>query len=741
MEKKELLGIIDRAKKIKWRALYLSRRNLKELPEEICQITGLMELDLSYNQFEYIPDSIGHLNNLQCLNLSRNKITSIPDSLGQLSNLKILDLYENQIKLLPDSLGQLFNLTWFGLSNNQLMHIPDCLGRLHNLEWLGLSSNNLTSIPDSLGDLNNLKELRLSCNQITSLPSSLARLKSLQALRIAALQIDSIPNWFVQLNNLQELWLSNNQFKFIPDWLGQLGNLQVLRLTNIQLKSVPDSLGQLINLRRLALSKNLLTSVPDSFRRLSNLKQFDISDNQLTSVPYWLGELSNLRELRLAGNKLISIPDSLGQLSKLRALWLFDNRLASIPDSLGRLRNLRELRINNNPLKSPPANVVSSGTKVIIEYLRELNKGAGRRFEAKLLILGDGGEGKTCVSRALRALEFKEQVRTEGVEVVEWRFTNTKSTGDISKEITLNIWDFEGQEINHQSHQFFLTEGALYLLVINGRKRFRIDRAEYWLDTIRARAPGSRVILVASECESTTPSWPLDKLKASYGDLLKGEKWFFAVGCENREGVDDLTIEVKRATAEIIGEGMNWPVTYTNAEEKIRQYSKKETQVSKAELYGIFKESGISEEGFEGAAMQIHSLGLITQFRDSPALEDFVVLNPQWLTKGISKVMEDERLDKDKGEISHKRMKEIWDDEYKGLYPVLHNCMKEFELCYDMEDKEGCLVPLRFGDARPGDTMERYTQSKRETHRVSSKYQAAVWDYESVYSQDAPYDC
>jgi hypothetical protein len=94
-------------------------------------------------------------------------------------------------------------------------------------------------------------------------------------------------------------------------------------------------------------------------------------------------------------------------------------------------------------------------------------------------------------------------------------------------------------------------------------------------------------------------------------------------------------------------------------------------------------------------------LGTITLFKDCPDLEDFVVLNPQWLTKGISLVMEDEQLRKDKGEITHQRMKDIWENGYSGLYPVLHSCMKEFELSYDMEDKAGCLVPLRFSDARP----------------------------------------
>jgi len=453
---------------------------------------------------------------------------------------------------------------------------------------------------------------------------------------------------------------------------------------------------------KLDLSGEKLTRVPEQLGRLKNLTTLRLDNNQLTGVPEQLGQLKNLTVLYLHENRLTSVPEQLGQLKNLTRLYLNENQLTSVPEQLGQLTNLTTLDLSGNKgLVSPPPDVVEQGTKAVLAYLRELAKGRKKRYEAKLLLLGDGGEGKTCVSRALRKLEFKEQIRTEGVEVVQWTFENTKYPEDKQKEITLNIWDFEGQEINHQSHQFFLTSGALYLLVINGRRQFKMERAEYWLDTIRARGPGSRVILVASECENTTPSWPLDKLKENYGDMLVGENWYFAVGCESRKCVDDLEKEIKAAASKMNVMGTEWPESYEKAEDEIRSRAERDSQVSRAGLYKIFGESGISEEGFEIAAERMATLGIITQFKDSPELEDFVVLNPQWLTKGVSLVMEDEQLKDDKGEITHESMRKIWEKEYQGLYPVFHSCMKEFELCYDMEDAPGCLLPLRFGDKRP----------------------------------------
>ena len=475
-----------------------------------------------------------------------------------------------------------------------------------------------------------------------------------------------------------------------------------LNLSAKGLTSLPRKLGRLTNLQRLYLHNNQLTALPPEIARWTNLQWLTLAKNQLTALPPEVAQWTNLQTLALHNNQLTALPREVAQWTNLQRLYLDHNQLTALPRELARLTNLEELRLDGNPLESPPPEIVKQGTQAVLAYLRELAKGARKRYEAKLLILGHGGEGKTCVSRALRGLPFKENIRTEGVEVARWTFDHPLHTADDSRKITLNVWDFEGQEINHQSHQFFLTENALYLLVINGRRAFEIERAEYWLDTIRARAPESRVILVASECENTTPSWPLDKLKANYGDLLQGPEWYFVVGCESRKAIDELAAEIQSAAAQMKIMGGDWPQTYEKAEKRIRERAAGEASIERTELCQLLEAAGISSNNVEGAISRFAALGLITQFTDSAELGDFVVLNPQWLTKGVSQVMEDEQLDQDKGEITHERMRCIWDTQgYQGLYPTLHNCMKEFELCYDMEDKAGCLVPLRFGDARP----------------------------------------
>jgi internalin A len=309
-----------------------------------------------------------------------------------------------------------------------------------------------------------------------------------------------------------------------------------------------------------------------------------------------------------------------------------------------------------------------------------------------LLILGDGGEGKTCISRALRKLPFEHQRATQGVDIESWEFDNPNEPGDKGKRIKLNIWDFEGQEIDHQSHQFFLTQRSLYLLVFNGRQQFNRTRVEYWLDTIRSRAPDSEVILVATHCEEREPCVPVEELRARFPGLLKYTRCFFRVGCESGRGVQTLRTHVRVRAARLDVMGTDWPESYVRAEKAIRKRSEKHPHVTRKVLYNMFRRAGIqSADDYDSVASLMGCLGVITHFPDSEELKDFIVLKPHWLTKAMSKILDDEQLSKDQGEITRSRLHGLWKADYPSLSEILHKCMREFELCYDLVAPDSCL--------------------------------------------------
>ena len=181
----------------------------------------------------------------------------------------------------------------------------------------------------------------------------------------------------------------------------------------------------------------------------------------------------------LTNNYLSKLPESIGKLSNLRTLKLYRNNITELPESLLDLQYLRELYLHENPaldipievLGPPPGDVLrhnarSANPKEILEYYFRISKGKKPLNEAKLILVGRGGVGKTSIVKRLIYDDFdKDEERTQGINITEWNISLNE--GD---EVRLNVWDFGGQEIMHATHQFFLSQRSLYLLVLWTRR-------------------------------------------------------------------------------------------------------------------------------------------------------------------------------------------------------------------------------------------------------------------------------
>ena len=175
-------------------------------------------------------------------------------------------------------------------------------------------------------------------------------------------------------------------------------------------------------------------------------------------------------ELDLAGNELTELPPEIGRLTNLQILYLSYNQLNTLPVEIGNLYSrLTEFRLNNNPLESLPPEIRRRESQEILNfYKQQLEQKTDYLYEAKFLIIGEGGAGKTSLAKKIEDENYQlksDEESTQGIDVIQWKFPL-----DNGKEFRVNIWDFGGQEIYHQTHQFFLTKRSLYTLVADSRR-------------------------------------------------------------------------------------------------------------------------------------------------------------------------------------------------------------------------------------------------------------------------------
>ncbi|QYX31879.1 leucine-rich repeat domain-containing protein [Sphaerospermopsis torques-reginae] len=691
MTQDELLALIDRAAAEGWQELYLSGKNLTEIPEAIAKLTNLTQLYLSGNQ-----------------------ITEIPEAIAKLTNLTKLDLSENQITEIPEAIAKLTNLTKLDLSENQITEIPEAIAKLTNLTKLDLSENQITEIPEAIAKLTNLTQLYLSGNQITEIPEAIAK-----------------------LTNLTLLYLYNNQITEIPEAIAKLTNLTLLYLYNNQITEIPEAIAKLTNLTELDLSENQITEIPEAIAKLTNLTKLDLSENQITEIPEAIAKLTNLTQLYLYNNQITEIPEAIAKLTNLTELYLYHNQITEIPEAIAKLTNLTQLNLRNNQITEIPLEVLNTkNAKEIFNYLRQIRTSETRPLhEAKLLLVGQGSVGKTSlIERLIRNQYDKNQSQTHGLNVETWNVQID------SKDIRLNVWDFGGQEIYHATHQFFLTKRSLYLLVCNCRTSEEENRIEYWLKLIESFGGQSPVIIVGNKKDEQRLDINRKALREKYPNIQA----IIETSCQDNIGIDELRAAIFQEIANLKEVYDLLPISWFEVKQQLETMP--QDFITYNRYIGICHENKIPEEQNQEQLIDLlHRLGLVLNFRDHSILKDTNVLKPNWVTEGIYALLSDETLKtKSKGIFTHDDISRILDPE---RYPTqrhkyLINLMKEFELCFQLECKpEKFLIAGLLPKDQPekteleGETLEFQYHYKVLPESIISRFIVNTHDkiYNSIY--------
>ena len=562
------------------------------------------------------------------------------------------------------------------MTQEELLQIIDEAAR-DERDTLDLESNQLAALPPEIGQLQNLSTLDLQNNQLTALPPEIG-----------------------QLQNLKHLDLTNNELAALPPEIGQLQSLESLVLNRNQLTALPPEIGQLKNLTHLTGGINQLTALPSVIGHLQNLDYLSVWRNQLTALSPEIGQLQNLRTLTLWGNQLTALPPEIGQLQSLERLQLNSNQLTALPPELGQLGKLGTLVLGDNPLPEPYPDLIKRGTEAVVTYLRSLEKESTPQYEAKLLLVGEGNVGKTSLVEAMRAKPtkraeafVKDRPTTHGINLGRLQLDHP---GDRAKTLTLNTWDFGGQEVYRVTHQFFFSWRSLYLLVWWPREGQEAGAVESWLKRIRLRVPDARVILVSTHAdEPRQPELDYAELERRFPRTLAG---CHAVDSESGKGIDDVlkTISVEAAKLPQMGQLMSqgW------IESRNETLALEQPQISRTEFNEIVRKHELDEKETETLLGLLHDLGRIVYYGEDEGLRDVVVIKPEWLTKAIGYVLEDKATRDANGELAHGRLRKIWLDhnqpDWERYDPTHHpfflRLMEKFDISYRIPDQEASLV-------------------------------------------------
>ncbi len=376
------------------------------------------------------------------------------------------------------------------------------------------------------------------------------------------------------------------------------------------------------------------------------------------------------------------MPESIGNLTNLISLDLRNNKLNVLPESIGSLTNLTSLDIRNNSFIQIPPEIVKKGGLAVRDYYRQrVEENTDYIYEAKLLIIGEGGAGKTSLAKKLIDSNYNLKLEgsdnpeksTEGIDVLRLNFQHLSGNS-----FRINIWDFGGQEIYHATHQFFLTKRSLYLLVADTRQ----DNTDFnfWLEVVELLSEASPTLIVKNEKQDRPCQVNENQLRGRFPSLEK----ILPTNLASNRGLPEILTAAQHYISQLPHIGQPLPKTWVRVRAAVEanacNYIPQSKFLDLCDTYGFKR-----HEDKLQLSSYLHDLGVCLHFQDDPILKNWIILKPEWGTTAVYTVLDTPKVQQALGCFTHDDLAQIWaDDKYTDMCDELLQLMMRFKLCYEI---------------------------------------------------------
>lgn len=429
------------------------------------------------------------------------------------------------------------------------------------------------------------------------------------------------------------------------------------------------------------------------FDTFKNLQILNLSNNQITKIKN-LDNLDNLKELFLSSNNIKKI-ENLDNLKNLEILSLYNNQIENIEEVRNLLNKklfpkLKHLVIDENPFEKKLKNIKFEGYDNNLETLRNYFKLEDAKNKIKIknipkiMLLGNHNSGKsTFLNYFLNENFDKKSESTHILNIQKYE------KGNHTKAI---FYDFGGQDYYHGIYKAFMTNEALNLIFwkedsnnnnlgndSNGGFTQNFNR-EYWIKQVKHFGDKNKSWLIQTFLDE-------NRRKALTNDKLQ-------------EVIDDeyhITLKSPiKPNLKALKENLDLFIEKSsNISISKNYYDFINSHITNATLHNYVNVEELEKEfinseniNFKEQLSQLCLQGVILYYKNIPALENVVWLNPQATVEHIHKeVFEKGKMRKFKGIVPKDDFEKICPDEKIRLM------LKENKVIYFDEVEENYVIP------------------------------------------------
>jgi GTPase SAR1 family protein len=242
----------------------------------------------------------------------------------------------------------------------------------------------------------------------------------------------------------------------------------------------------------------------------------------------------------------------------------------------------------------------------------------------------------------------------------------SKTDLDAAAALSIALWDLGGQTVFYDLLQMLMSPYSVYLLCFDMQKLAHSTRPDkrascltyikHWLGTMALHAAGAKVLLVGTHGDKVSQRHDHEEMSRLLVDELTGSGlpttdivknydrvWFFPVD-NTRSGADAgvqrLRTAIEETAVALPQARFEMPVRWLacldglrSADARAREAGQQPIKhMSLDRFCEVARGCSISrEEAVEEMLPVLHELGMLLHFRQPAALNELVVLHPQWL--------------------------------------------------------------------------------------------------------------
>ncbi len=520
-----------------------------------------------------------------------------------LTDAQLTERFDPRERGLPlVSFSDLTALRYLDLTGNELTELPECVCRMTSLTWLGLNFNWLIKLPEEIGALTKLERLYLRGNVLTELPVSMGSLRMLVELDLTACHIAKLPSSMAHLKALEHIALEEKVLE--PDqraaWKGE--NWSSLRT-------------------------HLMRADEEALKAYRKSSAYQI-------------ELGNFSSKSQRYSEIVAAAQSMHE---LRMTLLLQNIRAELFPCASDEEDFTLLDEDDLP----------------------------SQCVGKVILVGSQEHGKTCLQRALRGEPFIEGHKsTDGMSRErlhlaldgEWMSTAQRAgiPGPREDVIDLTLWDMGGQDSYQHTHQMFFTPSAVYLVITLPREGGGVQKLDEWIELVKRRTGDeATVIVVSTWCQKR----PADKaltladLQAKHGEMIRA---VVAVDSADGTGIHELRTLLATVVQEPRSKFRHaWLPGWAKVLDELS--NSPEAFLRWPSIRDICMKHHIGEADEVRAIIRTgHYIGALLWREDIPAGEDVVILNPDWLSRAVARLLDDEETQKAHGLVDIPKLDRVW---------------------------------------------------------------------------------